>query len=227
MANAIPADEQVNIYQGSPDDVVLFNDNFYNLSTMPDGTDSTVRLEAGGGDNVGQVRFQYSTNGGTTWTTIGTPVTRNDDGNFFVEWTVPAFLLTDTIELRVQDFTGGVQGTDYIQSGVYVGDDEESVNLTAGTAKGYFVDCGSTEQIGLTGTTSETDPTGDIWTYYHEADDNDYYGSAQATIEGGATPAATTGTFNSVMDISGYDFTPPDPTPPADPNQITTSTEVQ
>jgi hypothetical protein len=221
-AFAIPADEQVEIAQGGPSEVVLFND--YDISTLPDGTDSTVRLEAGGGDNVAQVRFQYSINGGN-WANIAT-ATRNDDGNFSTEWAVPAFLLTETIELRVQDFTGGVQGdNDGTGFFLYVGDDEESVNLTAGTAKGYFEDCAGDEIVGLTGTTSETDPNGDINTYYHVGDTT-YDGSSNTTIEGGATATAATGTFNSVLNITGYPFTPVDPTPPQDPDHLTVGAEV-
>jgi hypothetical protein len=220
-ANAIPADEQVNLTYG-PNGVVLFND--YDITTTPDGTDSTVRLEAGGGDNVGQVRFQYSINGGT-WANIAT-ATRNDDGNFSTEWAVPAFLLTETIDLRVQDFTGGVQGNAYTQSGFYVGDDEESVNLADGTAKGYFEDCGGNLLVGLTGTTSETDPNGDINTYYHVGDLT-YSGGSSATIEGGATATAATGTFNAVMDITFYPFTPVDPTPPQDPDHLTVTADVR
>lgn len=106
-----------------------------------DGTDSTVRLEAGGGSSVAQVRFSVRAvpmdpTGQIPFTTIAT-VSRNDDGAFATEWDASTFD-GSTVTVRVQGLngSGGAVGT-AVDTNVEVAADW-SVNTTNGSDLGYF-----------------------------------------------------------------------------------------
>lgn len=117
------------------------------LNRGDDGTNSTIRLEAGAPGTVAQVRFEYQVvtpglGGSDTSapTTIQT-VSRNDDGAFAVEWAGPpaATLPGTTYNVRAVGLTGG---------GVVAGTDSETeltitshpgVNLRNGSDLGFFL----------------------------------------------------------------------------------------
>ena len=160
MANTI--DSQVTGALG-PTIVQLYNINGggIDLTAKNDGTDSTVRLEAGGGINVAQVTFQVSRNGGA-FADIAT-VGRNDDGAFSVEWT-PAdsgAFAGDTIRLRAFNpvnppATFDVSGPMILRNASAAA--TQAINITAGEQKGYFRDPDALTNytLGVTGTTTVT-----------------------------------------------------------------------
>ncbi len=85
-AFADSVNSQVNEAPGlTVNDVQLYLEDNWNLSVKNDGTDTSIRLEAGGGDNVEQVRFEYRLTAFSPLTEIAT-VSRNDDGAFSTEW---------------------------------------------------------------------------------------------------------------------------------------------
>jgi hypothetical protein len=141
-------------------DVQLYNDSSspsgpIELTAKSDGTDTTVRLEAGGGINVAKVTFQVSRNGGS-FADVAT-VSRNDDGAFSTEWTPADYgaFPGDTVDLRVVN-TADPAETDS-ESG-FILRNGNAINIAAGSQKGYFEDPDAPTQytLGVTGTTSVT-----------------------------------------------------------------------
>ena len=114
------------------------------LNRGDDGTNSTIRLEAGAPGTVASVRFEYDTvtPGFPNDTVVTTPietVNRNDDGAFAVEWAgPPAGLPGVTYNVRAVGLTGaGSVASSAVKEGVTF-TSNPGVNLTNGTNLGYF-----------------------------------------------------------------------------------------
>ena len=127
-------------------DVQLYNPGNVPVSTKRDGTDSTVRLEAGAGANVQQVRFGYRLTATSALTTVAT-VSRNDDSAFSYEWSPTSFpwsLATGTTlySLNAQGLSNGQPiGASEFALGVRVlstSSNVNTINLTAGSQRGYY-----------------------------------------------------------------------------------------
>lgn len=165
MANEI--DSQVTGAVG-PTSTQLYNENTspsgqpVGLTAKNDGTDTTVRLEAGAGVNVPRVIFQFSRDGGATWSDIAT-VERNDDGAFSHEWVPSAdgVFAGDTILLRTRNAADPNNAGLEDQEGPFVlrnatAATTQAINITAATQKGYFTDPDVPTQhtLGVAGTTT-------------------------------------------------------------------------
>jgi hypothetical protein len=221
LAMADSIDTQVTNALGATG-VQLYNTNSAPTGTIDmtaknDGTDTTVRLEAGGGENVPSVTFQVARNGGA-FADIAT-VTRNDDGAFSTEWNPvdSGAFPGDDIEIRafntadptMQDSNGG----QILQ--LATANDTQAINITAGTQKGYWQDPASLTDytVGVTGTTSVmstngADAPGVSWMDGNGNDQGFNFGSNLGD-----------GTFEGVLNIAGYIFDDP-ALPPADPDQL-------
>lgn len=229
LAMADSVDSQVTTGNG-PNGVELYNINTstggtIDASAKPDGTDSTVRLEAGGGINVATVTFQIARNGGA-FADVAT-VGRNDDGAFSFELNPTSFgaFAGDNIEIRVfntnnpafEDFSG----TQRLRNATSA--TTQTINIAAGSAKGYFRDpCtgGADNYVAITGTTSVTSTASGDRPGLARMDGN---GNEQDftfnTSNGGD------GTFEGTLDVTpganpaGYLFDNP-ALPPAEPDQL-------
>lgn len=118
------------------------------LNNGDDGTNQTIRLEAGAGPTVSSVRFEYQVvTPGLGGSTTSDPVTiqtvsRNDDGAFAVEWSgppTPMFPVPGTTyTVRAVGFTGsGSEQSRDTESGLTV-TSNPGVNLVNGTNLGFF-----------------------------------------------------------------------------------------
>ncbi len=117
------------------------------LNRGDDGTNSTIRLEAGAGATVASVRFEYEVvTPGLMGDDVSDPipiqtVDRNDDGAFAVEWSGPptATVPFTTYNVRAVGLTGAgvVSGTDEALDIAVTAN--PGVNLTNGSDLGYFV----------------------------------------------------------------------------------------
>jgi hypothetical protein len=156
MANSI--DTQVTAANG-PTGVELLNPAF-DMTSKNDGTDSTVRLEAGGGINVAQVTFQISDDGGAFFDVA--TVSRNDDGAFSFEWNPAADLVGPGSLVQVRVLNAAVPAQQDTNPAVTLRNataaTTQAINITAGEQKGYFVDpdVPTQQTLGVTGTTSVT-----------------------------------------------------------------------
>ena len=204
----------------------------YNVNTGPggqpidmtaknDGTDTTVRLEAGGGINVPSVTFQASINGGA-YSDIATAVTRNDDGAFSFEWTpvTNGAFPGDLVEIRafntadptMEDFSGGQVLR------LATSNNTQAINITAGDQKGYFEQCfdSGNYTLGVVGTTSVTSTSGADVPYLSWMDGNGADVDATAN-----TSNSGDGTFEGTLSFSDGTYTLDDPTlPPAEADQM-------
>ena len=118
------------------------------LNNGDDGTNSTIRLEAGAPGTVASVRFEYQVitpglGGSTTSDPVAIQtVTRNDDGAFAAEWAgppAPMFPVPGTTyTVRAVGLTGGgvAAGTDAAQGLELTA--VRGVNVTNSSTLGYF-----------------------------------------------------------------------------------------
>ncbi|GAA3821763.1 cutinase family protein [Nocardioides panacisoli] len=94
------------------------------ISVKSDGYNTTVGLEAAGTSDIDTMRFELSTDGGATWTSIGgTIAARNDDGAFALEWNpvTDSGLAIPTASLLVRAVGhSSVDGLDHPGAGVPV-----------------------------------------------------------------------------------------------------------
>lgn len=117
------------------------------LNRGDDGTNSTIRLEAGAGATVASVRFEYEVvTPGLMGDDVSDPipiqtVDRNDDGAFAVEWSGPptATVPFTTYNVRAVGLTGAgvVSGTDEALDIAVTAN--PGVNLTNGSDLGHFL----------------------------------------------------------------------------------------
>lgn len=191
----------------SPTDVIVTAPDTATASTKNDGQNTTIRLEAIAGNDVAQVRFEYSPGGG--YTTIAT-VARNDDGAFSFEW--PATGLDgDRVSLRAVGLNAaGTAVNTTAPEAVTVNKADKSVNITDGTAVGVFQkpdydgagpDVASQNVI-VSGTASSPSSAPTLEFFDPSAHAYAPGGTASSTTATGAT----TGTWAGVMDITGYDY---------------------
>eukprot|EP01032_Pedospumella_encystans_P028555 gene28555-32250_t len=99
-ANAVPLAEQIGAAQV---DLVTTDSGLASLKS--DGVESTVHLVAAGGSDVSQVQFRYSTDGGVTFTNIGSPVSRTS-GAFSTEWAPAPAVFNLPIIVQAQALSG-------------------------------------------------------------------------------------------------------------------------
>lgn len=203
------------------DEVRLYNsENNFEISTKPDGTDSTVRLQAGAGRNVDNIRFEYSVNGGATWNTAGDAI-RNDDGSFFVEWATPP--VGFVLDLRARDITPAGVGDTSTKDNIEVfGADPntETINILAESQKGYYdsEDTGCFNGINfiMSGTTSVTSTSlanaPRIGTTNADApntanfDANDFEDIGNLQTGNFADHVSPSGKWSGYVDLDNYDF---------------------
>jgi hypothetical protein len=225
LAMADTIDSQVTPVVGATD-VQLYNDNTSfsgptDLTAKNDGTDSTVRLEAGAGVNVPSVTFQVSRNGGA-YADIATVASRNDDGAFSHEWN-PAdngAFPGDAIDLRVVNAADITE--DDTENGFTLrlasAVNTQAINIAAGEQKGYFEDPDNLTEytLGVAGTTTVTS-TATIdrpCISWQDGGANDEDGTCD-TSNGGD------GTWEGTLRFSDATYTLDDPTlPPAEADQM-------
>lgn len=212
-ASAVPLASSV----ANANDVEIATPDSGAVSNKADGTDSTVNLEAVGGNNVSSVKFEYSLNG-TTWTTIGT-AQRGDNGAFQYEWN-PAGLDGATVDIRATGLAAdGTTTTDTdTAAAVDVDNTLATVNIPAGTAVGVFqkpdydgagADTAANNVI-VSGTSSSTTATPGT-SFWDDDTDTGTAGNQPGWAGSGTTASttaqgATTGTWSGVLDITGYNF---------------------
>lgn len=175
-----------------------------NISTNNDGQNTTYRLTALAGTSVTRVTFEYSLNGGASYTTIGS-TGRNDDGAFGLEWNASGIAGAPAVTLRA---TGNVSGDlDFDTStAVAANNNLATTNITDGSALGVFqspyVEGDTGDNVIVSGTSSLEDGKPAL-SYFN---DNAFVagGTAESTTEG-ANP--TSGTWSGVLDLDAYDFT--------------------
>lgn len=201
MASATTIDTQV------ATGVELYNTPA-DVSVKNDGTDTTVRLEAGAASTINSVSFQYRIGAGA-WNTIAT-VGRNDDGAFSTEWNATP-LVGAQVDLRV------VQAGDELVVAPAIVDQaddvdilgggaaSESVNLASGGAKGVYQSPRTLDDsVIVNGTTSETAANTVAIAWY------DGNGAPQDAGTADITPNAETdptfGNFAGVLNIATYPF---------------------
>ncbi|WP_435745891.1 hypothetical protein [Nocardioides sp. SYSU DS0663] len=208
LASATPVADQV----GSGTVVLYTQFNAGNeASARNDGTDATIRLAAGAGSDVGAVTFQYAEGDGQ-FQTIRTVTSRNDDGLFIHEWTPPTALRGATVTLRAAATVGATTVADD-QAGVEIGTataSDHAVNLTSRSRVGVFRQPDyspeqSRDLVRATGTTSATSGTVTVSRL-------DGAGVSQGSVQAPVTVAdgAATGTFEGLLDITGYPYDPSD-----------------
>ncbi len=203
------------------DQVRLYNSqNNFEIATKPDGTDSTVRLQAGGGRDVATIRFEYSINGGATWNTAGDS-TRNDDGSFSVEWATPP--VGTLLDLRARDITPLGANETSRKNGIEVfGNDPntETVNITSETNKGYYdsetTGCFNGINFIMSGTTSVTSTAAShaprVGTTNADANtdanfnNNDFEDVGNLQTGNFADHTTPSGKWSGYVDLDDYDF---------------------
>jgi protocatechuate 3,4-dioxygenase beta subunit len=195
------------------------------LNNGADGTNSTIRLEAGAPGTVASVRFEYEVVTPGLGDTVSDPVviqtvSRNDDGAFAVEWAgppTPTFPIPGTTyNVRAVGLTGGgaVSGSDVVSDLTVTAN--PGVNLDNASALGYFVvpQTGATKDHALLSVTGTRGP--------READGNSFFDrtvtigafTATGSRAGGAIATPLTdsaaGSFAVELDlgVDGVDQTP-------------------
>lgn len=197
-ASAVPGQNYV-----GADDVALIQPGTDSVSGNNDGQNNTVRLTAAGGTGVQSVDFYYQV-GNAAPVLIGS-TTRNDNGFFAVEWN-PAPVAGGTVDIfAVETGSDADAITDAADAApsFAVNNNLPTVNLNEGGTVGVFQSpYGSGQNVIVDGTASSTDaePTLQFWDP-----------SAGTWVDGGTADSttaanATTGTFEGVIDISGYDY---------------------
>ncbi|WP_344772164.1 Ig-like domain-containing protein [Nocardioides panacisoli] len=129
------------------------------ISIKNDGSNTTVRLEAGGTSDINTLRFQYSDDGGVTWVNIGGVLTsRNDDGAFSMEWNPQAdsgIALGTVLQVRANGHST-LDGLDHPGSGVPVTftNTQDTINVKDGSQLGVWHSNAGTDLVIVSGTAS-------------------------------------------------------------------------
>lgn len=183
--------------------VTLFTPDGAIASTKNDGTNATISLTAGATSDIDSLRFQFSTDGGTTWTNIGAPLASpNDDGAYSVEWT-PGFALP-AAGVLVQAVGHSSIDNNFYDDGsaaLAVNNTDETSALTPGSQLGvYKSQIVAEDNIIVSGTASAGNTTVSLV----DANGNDIAST------GALAPSA--GKFLGVLNIdgSGYTYNAPD-----------------
>ena len=190
--------DTLNTQAGGADvvDLVTFDDT-NTVSTKNDGQNTTFRLEAVGGANIAQVRFEYSLDGGATRTPIAT-VSRNDDGAFSTEWT-PTGLNGAAMTVYAIGLGSAGATVDTDSDTADVNNAAQTVNITDGTQMGVFqapYTGNSGNFVGVSGTSSDNTVVNLEW----------YTGGAFVDNGDTATPSGANHVWAAVMDITGYNY---------------------
>ncbi|HWJ80726.1 MAG TPA: hypothetical protein VNS55_00710 [Nocardioides sp.] len=129
-------------------------------STKSDGQNTTISLVAGATSDIDSVRFQFSTDAGTTWTNIGPVMTSpNDDGSYSYEWNPVADsgLTLPAVGVLVRaNGHSNLDGLDHPGSSfpVTVSSTFDSVAVTPGSDLGVWKANDGQHKVILSGTTS-------------------------------------------------------------------------
>ncbi len=137
-----------------------FNQGLETSTNGVDGGTQPIRLEVGASGDVTAVRFEYSTNGGTSWVDIGPA--QDDQGAFALDWTPPAQLVP-SIGLRLRA-VGTVTGSTTPATAVLADVDidqvngtQRSVSLAPGSTLGYYQPFNTSQRLaGVRGRTNAT-----------------------------------------------------------------------
>ncbi|WP_341241843.1 hypothetical protein [uncultured Nocardioides sp.] len=197
-ASAVPGQDYV-----GADDVALIQPGTDAVSGNNDGQNNTVRLTAAGGTGVQSVDFYYQV-GEAAPVLIGS-TTRNDNGFFAVEWN-PAPVAGGTVDIFAVESGSDADAITAAAAGApnfLVNNNLPTVNLNEGGTVGVFQSpYGSGQNVIVDGTASSTEaePTLQFWD--PSAGEWKNGGTADSTTAANAT----TGTFEGVIDISGYDY---------------------
>jgi hypothetical protein len=205
-ASADPIATQV----GNADGVEFYSQIVPGISAKNDGTNTTVSLVTGGGANVTSVAYQYTTSAApATWVDVpGGLVARNADGVFAVDWSgVPA----NVAQIRAVPNTGLANAV-VVTAPAIADAAANTVELASEGSLGVFqapYGVGHDgDYVGVTGTVSQGSAAPNV------TDASDGTGGADTTtLE--TTSSTTSDTFNSVLDIDGYDYSSG-----SEPNQI-------
>ncbi|WP_341924592.1 hypothetical protein [Nocardioides psychrotolerans] len=199
-ANAVPLAEQIGAAQV---DLVTTDSGLASLKS--DGVESTVHLVAAGGSDVSQVQFRYSTDGGVTFTNIGSPVSRTS-GAFSTEWAPAPAVFNLPIIVQAQALSGVGTPIDTDNNAVTVSGSADAIDIAyaPGSNVGYFNqpyagETASARLAAVSGTTSDLTADPDLEFYE--------YSTGTVTNEDVAGPVAqgaTTRTYSAPVDLSGY-----------------------
>lgn len=197
---------------GDANDVAWYSVLNGGVSDKNDGTNETVSLVTGGGANVTSVLYQYALAAApTTWVDVpGGLVARNADGVFAFDWANPPATL---VAVRAVPNTGLAEAVE--QAALTVPDaTANTVELATEGALGVFQEpytetTGSQDLLGVTGTAS-----GNFAVDVSDVSHGTAGSPASATVTNDGV-ASTTETFNAVLNIDGYPYSPG-----AEPNQI-------
>ncbi|MFC5177409.1 hypothetical protein [Nocardioides taihuensis] len=194
-ASATPLADQIDTSLGS-DQVVLYTPYGCCVSIKDDGQNTTASLLASAGSDVTSVVFQYSTDSGTTWTDIGSPVARNADGVFGAEWANPPANLTHVRAV-------GGPGGDTAQVAIpFVPDASDAVEMSSEGNLGVFqapYTGHDGDYVGIRGTVSDG---GDVFATWNMSDGHPAFPGVNAT-EHAQTGADS---WDAVLDITGYPY---------------------
>lgn len=130
------------------------------ISIKNDGYNSKVTLEAGGTSDIDTMRFQYSTDGGSTWHLIGSVLTSpNDDGAWTMDWDplVDSGIALGTSGLLVRaNGHSTLDGADHPGTGTAVTftNTQDTIGIAPGTQLGYWSTNGGSDDVILSGKAS-------------------------------------------------------------------------
>lgn len=132
------------------------------ISTKNDGYNTTVGLEAAGTSDIDTMRFEFSTDGGSAWTSIGGVLASpNDDGAWTQEWDPMASGLVVGQSILVRANGHSTQdGLSHTHSGVplTVSNTADVMSLAPGTAMGVWKASGGAQKVIVSGRGSYDGP---------------------------------------------------------------------
>lgn len=172
-------------------------------SIKNDGVNTTVHLLANGGTDVVQVRFEYSSDAGATWTAIGTVGRSN--GAFSTEWNPPTAIYNLPVQLRAVAINniGNDGANDNNTVTVTSNQDAIDISNAAGSAVGVFQQPYAGPNDKLLGAASAT--TSDVAADPAVTFSSPYNATTNAEDTKG-TPAGGTRTVSGPVDFTGYNF---------------------
>ncbi|WP_344772163.1 Ig-like domain-containing protein [Nocardioides panacisoli] len=137
-------------------------------STKNDGQNTTISLEAAGSSDIVTMRWEFSTDGGATWTNIGSVLTSpNDDGAWHLEWNPVAdsgLTLPDAnVKVRAVGHSN-LDGLDHASSSstMTVSSTFDTIAINDGSALGVWHANGGGAKVILSGSASTNFPNAQI-----------------------------------------------------------------